>query len=207
MGRCSDARDRLLATAAKLLHERGYTAVSVSDICDAAGLKKGSFYHFFESKQALAVATLDKFAELNRERVARLHTHHTGAIDKLRTMFMGMYDGCCERAAANSPLLGCPLGNLAGEMAGRDDAITDKLQSIFVEWREAIIKILEQADTNGELVVSDPKATAETLVACVQGAALMARTMSDPEIVRRMGEQALAMLERPSTANNAAPAS
>jgi len=207
MGRCSDARDRLLATAAKLLHERGYTAVSVSDICQAAGLKKGSFYHFFESKQALAIATLEKFAELNRERVAQLHARQSAAVEKLRTMFMGMYDGACERAAANSPLLGCPLGNLAGEMAGRDDAITDKLQTIFVEWREGIIKILEQADTNGELVVSDPKATAETLVACVQGAALMARTMSDPEIVRRMGEQALAMLERPATADATVPAS
>ena len=43
MGRCSDARDRLLAVASQLVHERGYTAVSVSDICKAAGLKNGSF--------------------------------------------------------------------------------------------------------------------------------------------------------------------
>ena len=201
MGRCSDARDRLLATAAELLHERGYTAVSVADICESAGLKKGSFYHFFESKQALALATLERFAELNRERVERINAHHMSAREKLRTLFMGMYDGCCERAAANSPLLGCPIGNIAAELAGRDDAITDKLQSIFAEWREGIVKILEQADTNGELDVSDPKATAETLLASVQGAVLLARTMSDPEIVRRMGEHALAMLERPATAS------
>ncbi|MBL8945826.1 MAG: helix-turn-helix transcriptional regulator, partial [Myxococcales bacterium] len=62
MGRCSDARGRLVATAVALFRERGYTAVSVADICDAAGLKKGSFYHFYASKLDLALDAIDEYA-------------------------------------------------------------------------------------------------------------------------------------------------
>jgi len=205
MGRCSDARDRLLATAGKLLHERGYTAVSVSDICTAAGLKKGSFYHFFESKQALALATIEGYAEQNRARMRTLMAGQGSVRDKLRVMFTAMHEAYrAHHREGDGQLLGCPLGNLAGEMAGRDREITDKLASIFGEWRDGLQKLLEQGATNGEFVVSDVEDAAEALVAYVEGAALLARTMSDPEVVRRMGDRALSLLGPPAAADTAA---
>ena len=69
MGRMSDARDRILQAATDLIHDRGYAAVSVSDICSAAGLKKGSFYHFFPSKLELVLETIDQFAAGQRDAV------------------------------------------------------------------------------------------------------------------------------------------
>ncbi len=196
MGRCSDARDRLLATAAKLLHERGYTAVSVSDICEAAGLKKGSFYHFFASKQALALAALDGYAEGNRAWLKRMAEGPGSVHDKLQSMFTGMYEAYrTHHREGNGPLLGCPIGNLAGEMAGRDPEITAKLESIFSEWRDSVRQLLVQGADNGEFVIRDAEGAAESMVAFVEGAALLAKTMSDPEIIRRMGERALSLLE------------
>lgn len=198
MGRCSDARDRLLSTAAKLLHERGYTAVSVSDICEAAGLKKGSFYHFFTSKQALALAALDGYADHNRERMQALVDSSGTARDKLQRMFSGMYENYRKHALESAgPMLGCPLGNLAAEMAGRDADITAKLESIFGEWRDALRSLLEQGVRDGELSLKDPAAAAESLVAFFEGTALLARTMSDPEVVRRLGDHALALIDAP----------
>ncbi|MEM6995362.1 MAG: TetR/AcrR family transcriptional regulator [Myxococcota bacterium] len=196
MGRCSDARDRLLATAAKLLHERGYTAVSVSDICDEAGLKKGSFYHFFASKQALALATLDGYAEGNRRRIQALLEAPGGVREKLRGMFTGMYEGCRARHESQTGrLLGCPIGNLASEMAGRDPEITAKLESIFGEWRDSLRRLLIEGNDSGELHLADPAAAAESLVAMIEGATLLARTMSDPEIIRRLSDRAISLLE------------
>ena len=196
MGRCSDARERLLATAAKLFHERGYTAVSVSDICDAADLKKGSFYHFFDSKKTLALAALDGYAALNRVRMRAMVASGGTVRDRLERMFHGLYENYREHHAEHQgPPLGCPLGNLAAEMAGRDVEITAKLESIFTEWRQALTSLLDEGSAAGELHVADTEAVAESLVAFVEGAALMARTMSDPEFMRRMSDRALALLQ------------
>ena len=59
MGRTSNARSRLLETAMQLMYARGYSAVGVQEICAQAGVNKGSFYHFFPSKQALILAVIE----------------------------------------------------------------------------------------------------------------------------------------------------
>ena len=48
-----NSRDKLLDAATRLFHENGYQAVTVNDICEAAQLTKGAFYHHFDSKEAL----------------------------------------------------------------------------------------------------------------------------------------------------------
>lgn len=53
------ARDRLLAAALRLIRERGYAATSVDDLCRAAGVTKGAFFHHFASKEALGVAAAE----------------------------------------------------------------------------------------------------------------------------------------------------
>ena len=195
MGRCSDARERLVSTAAKLFHERGYTAVSVSDICLAAGLKKGSFYHFFESKHALLLETIEGFAEHSRAGMRELGRTH----GSVRDTIVGMFDGMARtyearRAAGDGRMLGCPIGNLALEMADRDPEIRAKLEGTFREWKQELARMLARAHTEGELDVPDPDATAESLVALVEGAVLLAKTMADPSVLRRAADTARAML-------------
>ena len=58
MGRTSNARQRLLNAASDLLWEKSYHSVTVDEVCARAGVQKGSLYHFFDSKSALAVAAL-----------------------------------------------------------------------------------------------------------------------------------------------------
>src|ERR1044071_3630635 len=60
MGRTSDADERLKTAASDLMWEESYGAVTIDDICKRADVKKGSFYYFFDSKAALAVAALEK---------------------------------------------------------------------------------------------------------------------------------------------------
>ena len=61
MGRVSDAKDRLLDAAIKLVWRNSYGAVSVEDICHEAGVKKGSFYHFFPGKNELVAAAFRQY--------------------------------------------------------------------------------------------------------------------------------------------------
>jgi TetR/AcrR family transcriptional repressor of nem operon len=56
-------RTKLLDAARDVIRARGYTATTVDDICVAAGLSKGSFFHHFASKEALGIAAIAQFAE------------------------------------------------------------------------------------------------------------------------------------------------
>ena len=70
MPRTSDARDRIVATAARLFLERSYQAVGVDELCQAADVRKGSFYHYFSSKSELAKAVIDLHADLFARRLS-----------------------------------------------------------------------------------------------------------------------------------------
>jgi TetR/AcrR family transcriptional repressor of nem operon len=57
----TETRGKLLAAARNVIRAKGYTATSVDDICAAAGLTKGSFFHHFDSKEALGIAAVEAF--------------------------------------------------------------------------------------------------------------------------------------------------
>jgi TetR/AcrR family transcriptional repressor of nem operon len=57
----TSARERILIAALRIIRDKGYEATSVDDLCHAAGLTKGGFFHHFASKEALAIAAADYF--------------------------------------------------------------------------------------------------------------------------------------------------
>ena len=69
MGRKSNAKERLINSAIELIGTRSYNSVGVQEICEHAGVKKGSFYHFFPSKSDLTVAALDAMWKYFQEHV------------------------------------------------------------------------------------------------------------------------------------------
>lgn len=203
MGRVSDARDRILQAATDLIHDRGYAAVSVSDICSAAGLKKGSFYHFFPSKLELVLETIDQFAAGQRQAVASMMASPGSARDKLRSMFEGASGGMKACAAKNGAIRGCPIGNLALEMAHREPAIAQKLRQVFTQWRAGVESVLQAGVASGEFELEDPRAVAESLIAFVEGSILLAKATGDTSVFERLEKGADAILEGALAANPA----
>jgi TetR/AcrR family transcriptional repressor of nem operon len=198
MGRRSDARERLVEAASDLVHRRGYNAVSVADICEDAGLQKGSFYHFFKSKQALVLATLEAHAGRLGDMFDR-HLHHDGdARAQLEAWLTGMYGGMAARQAKEGCLLGCPVGNLTQEMAERDPDIQLRLARIFGSWSNRLSATIRRATEQGTLRVSDPDGAAEFLVALVQGSLLLAKATDDLAVLQRISKRALASIEDPA---------
>jgi TetR/AcrR family transcriptional regulator, transcriptional repressor for nem operon len=196
MGRCSDARERLLDTGAKLVHERGYTAVSVADICADAGLKKGSFYHFFRSKRDLVLAVIDQYAESYVSLMGQCVPDSTlRPREQLRHIFDVMHQTLLRSHAERGCMRGCPVGNLALEMADRDDLIREKLQVIFDAWRAGLQRILAQASESGDLNVDDPRDVAQSLVAHAQGAILLSKASNDPKLFGKLMNGVLTLLE------------
>jgi TetR/AcrR family transcriptional repressor of nem operon len=191
MGRCCDSRERLVDTAVRLFHERGYTAVSVADICDEANLKKGSFYHFFPSKLELVLEALDHYASGYDKVVAQSHDANLCARGQLRNMFEALRDNLWRRFECDGRARGCPIGNLALELADREEPIRHKIEGIFAKLQTAFETVLARGIERGEVSVDDPHAAAEALIAMVQGAMVLTKTANDPQVFARLVEVTL----------------
>ncbi len=205
MGRCSDARERLVGTAVRLFHERGYTAVSVADICDAAGLKKGSFYHFFPSKLELVLEALDHYGCFYETVMRAGNEPGRTAREQLRQMFLALSDNVARGQECGGRAHGCPIGNLALEMADREEPIRHKIELIFGRLRDSFAGIIQRGIDRGELAVVDPRAAAEAMVAMVQGAMVLTKTANDPHVFARLADVAVGGL-LPAARTEVAPA-
>src|SRR5688500_1182465 len=59
-----ESKARFLDAALRVLRAKGYAATRIEDVCDAAGLTKGSFFHHFDGKEDLALAAADHFGAM-----------------------------------------------------------------------------------------------------------------------------------------------
>src|SRR3546814_5742043 len=69
-----NARGKLVAAAHRTVRRKGYAATSVDEICVAAGVTKGAFFHHFVSKEALAVAAAEGWTERSEEHTSELQS-------------------------------------------------------------------------------------------------------------------------------------
>jgi TetR/AcrR family transcriptional repressor of nem operon len=213
MGRCSDARDRLLATGARLFSERGYTAVGVAEICEEAGLKKGSFYHFFETKLDLLLSAIDCYAHGYDDAIGHaLARGDLTAREQLVEVLLAVHGMLSRHACRDGRIHGCPIGNLALELAHREEPLRRKIDEVFGRWRTAFETILRRGIERGEFQLADPARTAEMLVALVQGGMVLAKTANDVGVFARLVEASMALIgpgpapRAPSSSSTAAPA-
>ena len=118
MGRTSDAREKIVDAACDLFYQRGYQAVGVQEICDAAGVKKGSFYHFFRSKQELALAMLDAMWEqVQEEELGPFRDEQLPPLQRIERYLVVAREVFDARRTPEGALCGCPFGNMALEMS------------------------------------------------------------------------------------------
>lgn len=204
MGRTSDARERIVRAAARLFLTRSYHAVGVDELCAAADVRKGSFYHYFPSKSELAKAVIDLHVEAfwvrldddeNASPAARLHA----AADAIGKIQMG-FESRFGRA------VGCPFGNLAAELATTDEDLRRHVAAVFAELERRLAVVCHQATEDGLLRPgADPDRVAHALVAQYQGMILLAKvsTSSAAELAPALHELIAANLSEAAPARSA----
>ena len=198
MGRTSDARERLVSTAAQLMHARGFNDVGVQEICAEAGVQKGSFYHFFKSKDDLAAATIDKHWSDARNQFWRLaFGEDVAPLDRIRRFFQMAYFYYKEAHDAGTGIWGCPFGNAALEVATHNDAISEKVSLVFSDATSFLRQAIDDAVRRGDITTTDPGLAAESLWAYYEGILLVAKARRDPEVIRRLGPEAVQFLNPP----------
>lgn len=174
MPRTSDARERIVATAARLFLERSYQAVGVEELCAAADVRKGSFYHYFSSKSDLAKAVIDLHAHVFASRLAG-STDDTPA-QKLHAIpdAIGAIQSALEAQFGRA--VGCPFGNFAAELSTTDDDLRTHLARQLAAMETEIASACREAAEVGALREgTDPDQLAHAFLAQYQGIILLAK--------------------------------
>lgn len=180
MGRTSTARDRLLDSACELMHTRGYAAIGVAEICARAEVRKGSFYHFFESKQSLTAEVVDTHWQAQRATWRERLTGPEPAVERLQRLIAWLVETQREAWQVSGRVDGCLLGNLAVELSNQETVVQQRLTAAFDEQAELVHTALTDGAQDGSVAPGyADQATAHAVVAQIEGAILLAKLAGD----------------------------
>lgn len=189
-----DTRDKLIRAAIDLIWTSSYGAVSVDAICERAGVRKGSFYHFFSSKDELVVAALDAHWETRRPLLDDVFSASRPPLERLARYFEYVVERQSTVRATYGRVLGCFHNSVGSECVQRPAEIASRAQAIIVSLRRYFETAIRDAIAAGEIPPGDPEADAKTLFAYVEGALAQARVHDDLEILRRLPRTAFALV-------------
>jgi TetR/AcrR family transcriptional repressor of nem operon len=174
------ARTRLLDAALRVLRERGYNATTVDDLCAAAGVTKGAFFHHFKSKEDLAVAAADHWSAVTGEMFAQAPYHrHADPLDRV----LGYIDLRAELVRGELAEFTCVAGTMAQEVFRSHPIIREACWASISGHAERLeIDLAETLDRYP--VVGEPTARGLALhtQAVIQGAFILAKAKNDPQL-------------------------
>ncbi|MEU0036156.1 TetR/AcrR family transcriptional regulator [Streptomyces sp. NPDC006333] len=194
MGRTSDAKYKILTAAQLLIEQRGYTALSIAEICRSAGTPKGSFYHFFGSKETLALAVIDEHWAAEQREWNHILSGDAEPLERLRQLFKGTESREQEGQDDCGSVPGCMFGNLSLEMSNQAGAIQGRLQAIFETQVDMVDAVIAEARERGEVTVVDTRAAARSLVAQLEGQVLFAKLYNNPSQLNTLWPCCMALL-------------
>jgi TetR/AcrR family transcriptional regulator, transcriptional repressor for nem operon len=141
-------REKILAEGARIVHAKGFNNTGIQEILEAVGVPKGSFYFYFKSKEEFGLAVCDHFAELMANWMDKHLAEARGThIEALK----GFFDDVREYFATQGCRAGCPVGNMAQEMADLNEAFRDKIEACLTMMKEKIGNCLSAAQKNNEI--------------------------------------------------------
>lgn len=168
-----------MLAARTLMLRQGYSATTVDEICEAAGVTKGSFYHFFKTKEEMGLATVEDYYLEGSEKL--LHGEFEEIPDPVERAFAFLDH--TEELSRALWADGCLLGNMVVEMTEENPSIRAKVADLFDEVIRAFTEILRPlADPDGGLSATD---LAEQLLSIIEGTIIVGRAYGDWERVAK----------------------
>ena len=145
MARGDSTEEKLLKGALNLFHEFGYNGTSVQDIVSAARVPKGSFYNYFKSKEALAIAASDVFYPRALEFLELENS--SSPLRRLRKYLRRTL----TEMQRYGYVRGCLVGNFASEITNATPALKKRVAELLDEATRRIAVVVSQAQEAGEI--------------------------------------------------------
>jgi TetR/AcrR family transcriptional repressor of nem operon len=190
--------------------ERSYSSSSVDSICERAGVRKGSFYHFFKSKTALALAALEHLWETqSKPALDDIFSPSRPPLARFERLIDHWYERALECRQQRGRVLGCPYFNLGSETAAAEPQLTSKAGEILDRYQRYLESALHEANARGDVQLERPEETAACIFSLIEGCSTQARIHNDPERVRHFAGALGRLLGadiRPQCARSTGPA-
>lgn len=181
-----DTKSRLIATALELIWRSSYGSVSVDDICRAADVRKGSFYHYFPSKAELAVAALEHADCTQRAVYDRIFSPASPPLQRAADLADFVVETQMEALKKYGHVCGCPCASLGSEMGSQEAEIRETFaaqrrnQTLY--YKSLIRDLIADGYIDKD---TDAAAKADELFTYIMGRVMLARIENDIEPLQR----------------------
>jgi TetR/AcrR family transcriptional repressor of nem operon len=171
MQKGDETKEKILDVSGELFHRRGYKNTSINDIIEKSGIKKGSLYFHYKSKDSLVIEVLNEFLERYEKQINE-GIKRMAASDQIDDMIEAItsyhVNGDISR--------GCLFGNMALEIGHDGSEISDFIDGVFKRWENKFITLLTQAEKNGEYKLKEPALVlARMILASIEGGVLLSK--------------------------------
>ncbi len=177
-----NVKEKLLNAAFDSFLIKGYTATRVDEICKTAGVSKGSFFHYFKSKEDLAIAVLEDYFEKAASKFA--NGEYAEVTDPVERAFS--FIDFADSAAMEFWGKGCLFGNFVTDLKVSGSEIEKRVENVFRTLSQSFSHVLEPV---AELDKSGNGPTAlelsEQFLMAIEGAIVLGRAYGEPEKVRQ----------------------
>lgn len=181
----ADARTRILDAAERLFLERGYGGTSLDAVVEAADLTKGAFFHYFDTKQALAVALIERYSateqQATTELVARAERLSRDPVQQVLVLV-----GLVEEALTGLPAeqSGCLFASYAYQAALFDEAVRAKIRADLDWWRMVLAeKVRAAMAVRPPRLAVDADEVAWGFLAAIEGGFVLAKALGERRLL------------------------
>jgi len=189
-------RARIVRVAAEAWHAKSFDGIGTAELCRRAKVHKGSFFHFFPTKDALLFAVLDHWAQqVDSGFRSGPFARDVPPLDRFSRFFGGCLAHLREQIEQDGCARGCPIGNVVLELSTRSAAIRKAAARVFDVMRSVFKEALDEAVARGDLPRStDVDATSGALLAYLQGLAVIGKAYGDVGALAKWGARAEALI-------------
>ena len=180
-----ESKTRMLEAALSVIRTKGYTATRIEDVCEAAGLTKGSFFHHFSTKEELAIAAADYWSEITSALFADAPYH--APADPVQRV-LAYVDFRKALLQGELPEFTCLVGTMTQEVFGTHPAIREACEhsisghaatlvpdiqaaieqcGIQADWTAESLALFTQAAIQGAFILAKAKHTREVAAECI----------------------------------------
>lgn len=175
----TDTRDALVWCGTELLTERGFQVTGIDEVLKRVGVPKGSFYHYFKSKDHFGHAVIDNYEAYYAKKMDRIFGDTSQSpLQRLLNFTVNAKNGMMKFDFKR----GCLIGNLGQELAALDTQFRERLEGVLVSWEKRVSDCLSEAIDIGELAPGqDPQELSRFFWVGWEGAILRSKLMRSLE--------------------------
>jgi len=170
-----DTRVALLEVGMDIMLEKGYSNTGIQEILSALNVPKGSFYHYFDSKENYAVEIIRHFDDCyTTQLIGTIGNQELSPLKRLRAYANEARNKLNDQACRK----GCLIGNLSQEMSDQSEVLRTELSIVLAKRLDLFAKCIEEGQKAGEIKTNHSAAElADLFMSALSGAVMMAKTL------------------------------